>query len=232
MTIVRLQAFGLAGLLLFAPISKAESPKLKVITLGDSITRGERPGVRANETFAARLQAALRKDAIDAEALNVGIGGERTDQALRRLKAAVIDQKPAVVTIMYGTNDSYVDRGKEEPRLSAEQYGANLRQLVKELRQAGIVPILMTPPRWGEAARNGKGENPNGLLEAYVKVCREVAAETKTPLVDHFAHWTKQAKAGTDIAKWTTDGCHPNPEGHRIIVETMLPVVVESLKRK
>jgi lysophospholipase L1-like esterase len=232
MTIVRRLAFGLAGLLFFASMSKAEAPKLKVITLGDSITRGERPGVKADETFAARLQAALRKNATGAEVLNVGIGGERTDQALKRLKAAVIDQKPALVTIMYGTNDSYVDRGKEEPRLSAEQYGANLRQLVKELRQAGIAPILMTPPRWGDAARNGKGENPNGLLDAYVKVCREVAAETKTPLVDHFAHWTKQARAGTDIAKWTTDGCHPNPEGHGIIVETMLPIVVESLKRK
>src|SRR5690242_5523760 len=112
MTIVRLLAFGLAGLLLFAPISEAEAPKLKVITLGDSITRGERPGVKADETFAARLQAALRKNATGAEVLNVGVGGERTDQAVKRLKAAVIDQKPALVTIMYGTNDSYVDRGK------------------------------------------------------------------------------------------------------------------------
>jgi acyl-CoA thioesterase-1 len=231
MTLLRFLACGLAGLLFCVPLCKAEGPHVKVITLGDSITRGERPGVKADETFAARLQAALRKNAIDAEVVNVGIGGERTDQALKRLKAAVIEQKPAVVTIMYGTNDSYVDRGKEEPRISAEQYGANLRQLVKELRQANLTPILMTPPRWSDAARNGKGENPNRLLEAYVKVCREVAAETKTPLVDHFAHWTKQAKAGTDIAKWTTDGCHPNPEGHRIIAETMLPVVVESLKR-
>lgn len=230
MTITRLLAFGLAGLLLCAPIGKAEGPKVKVVTLGDSITRGARPGVKADETFAAGLQVALRKNAIDAEVVNVGIGGERTDQALKRLKAAVIEQKPAVVTIMYGTNDSYVDRGKKEPRLSAEQYGTNLRQLVKELRQAGIMPILMTPPRWGDAARNGKGENPNGLLETYVKVCREIAAETKTPFVDHFAHWTKQAKAGKDIEKWTTDGCHPNPEGHRILVETMLPIVLESLK--
>ena len=188
--------------------------------------------MKADETFAARLQAALRKDAIDLQVLNVGIGGERTDQALKRLKTAVIDTKPAIVTIMYGTNDSYVDRDKEQPRLSAEQYGANLRQIVEELRQAGITPVLMTPPRWGNAARNGKGENPNRLLETYVKVCREVADETKTPLADHFAHWTKQAKAGIDIAKWTTDGCHPNPEGHCILLDTMLPVVREALKRR
>jgi lysophospholipase L1-like esterase len=231
MTIVRLLTIGFASLLVLAPAA-ADEPRVKLITLGDSITRGERRGVTADETFAARLQAALRKDATGAQVVNVGIGGERTDQALKRLKTAVIDTKPAVVTIMYGTNDSYVDRDKEQPRLSAEQYRANLRQIIKELRQANITPVLMTPPRWGNAARNGKGENPNRLLETYVKVCREVAEETKTPLVDHFAHWTKQSEAGVDIAKWTTDGCHPNPEGHRILLETMLPVVREALKPK
>lgn len=232
MTIARLLAFGLAGLLLCAPIARTEGPKVKVVTLGDSITRGARPGVKADETFAAGLQSALRKNAIDVEVVNVGIGGERTDQALKRLKTAVVDTKPAIVTVMYGTNDSYVDRDKDQPRLSAEQYGANLRQIIKELRQANITPVLMTPPRWGNAARNGKGENPNRLLETYAKVCRDVAEETKTPLVDHFAHWTKQAEAGIDVAKWTTDGCHPNPEGHSILLETLLPIVREALKTK
>lgn len=229
MNILRLLVIGLPSLLVVTSAA-ADEPKVKVIALGDSITRGVRPGVNADETFAARLQAALRKDGMEAEVVNLGIGGERTDQALKRLKTAVIDTKPAVVTIMYGTNDSYVDRGKEQPRLSPEQYGVNLRQIIKELRQANITPILMTPPRWGNAARNGKGENPNRWLETYVKVCRNVAEETKTPLVDHFAHWTKQAEAGIDVAKWTTDGCHPNPEGHRILLETMLPAVREALK--
>jgi lysophospholipase L1-like esterase len=83
--------------------------------------------------------------------------------AINAEKQDVQWSRPAVVTIMHGTNDSYVDPGKEQPRLSAEQYGANLRRIIKELRQAGITPVLMTPPRWGDAARNGKGENPNRL---------------------------------------------------------------------
>src|SRR2546425_657453 len=88
--------------------------KVRIVALGDSITRGVRPGVKAEETFAFLLQKGLQKERIPAEVINAGIGGERTDQALMRLGSAVIDRKPQVVTIMYGTNDSYVDQGKKE----------------------------------------------------------------------------------------------------------------------
>lgn len=210
--------------------SGADEPKVRIITLGDSITRGVRTGVKAEETFAALLQARLRDQKIDAEVINVGIGGERTDQALTRLAKDVIGRKPNVVTIMYGTNDSYVDKGKQEPRLTVAEYEANLRRLVKELRDAGIQPILMTAPRWGDKARNGKGENPNLLLEQYLAACRKVAEDTKTPLVDHYAYWLKKEKDG--VADWTTDQCHPNPEGHKQLAQLILPVVLETLKKK
>ncbi len=208
----------------------AAQGEIKIVTLGDSITRGARPGVKAEETFAALLQKGLREKKLSVEVANVGIGGERTDQAIKRLARDVIARKPKIVTIMYGTNDSYVDRGKKDSRLSVDDYRANLKKLLAELRQAGIRPVLMTSPRWGAKASNGLGENPNKRLEAYIGVCREVAQETKTPLVDHYAHWSKKAAEGTDIGTWTTDQCHPNPQGHREIVELMLPVVLKLCK--
>jgi len=48
-------------------------------------------------------------------------------------------------------------------------------------------------------------------LEKYVETCRDVAARTKTPLADHFAHWSKRVRDGGDLGEWTTDQCHPNP---------------------
>jgi acyl-CoA thioesterase-1 len=218
--------------ILTAPPLRADEGKVKVVALGDSITRGVRQGVKSEETFASLLQADLRKRKIAAEVVNVGIGGERTDQALRRLTKGVLAHKPRIVTIMYGTNDSYVDRGAREPRLTVAQYRENLKSLLAELRKHAVAPILMTPPRWGEKARNGINENPNLRLESYVNACREVAKETKTPLVDHFAHWSKAAKAGTDIAEWTTDQCHPNPRGHRELAGLILPAIVESVRKK
>lgn len=215
----------------FARAAVMTKKPLRIVTLGDSITKGVRPGVKPEETFAARLEAALRAEGLEVSVVNVGIGGERTDMALKRLAKDVLAQKPAVVTIMYGTNDSYVDQGKSASRITEEEYRANLAKLVDELRTAGIAPVLMTEPRWGKTARlNGAGEHPNVRLEQYVAACRAVAKEKRVPLVDHFQRWTDAEEKGADIGKWTTDQCHPNPEGHRVLAELMLPVVRAALK--
>ena len=217
----------------FAAGAELAPAKVRIVTLGDSITKGVRPGVMTEETFAARLEAALRVDGMDATVINVGIGGERTDQALLRLTKDVLAHKPNVVTVMYGTNDSYVDKGKDTSRLTVDEYRANLVRLVEALRTAGVSPVLMTEPRWGKTAgQNGVGEHPNLRLEKYVAACRAVAAEKQTPLVDHFKHWTEAEARGTDIGGWTTDQCHPNPAGHRILAEQMLPAVRAALKAK
>lgn len=198
----------------------------RIITLGDSITKGVRTGVDQSETFASLLEAELRQAGHDVEVLNLGIGGERTDQALERLARDVLSHEPAIVTIMYGTNDSYVDRGQTTPRLSRAQFRENLSRLVARLRNAGITPVLMTEPRWADnAGPNGIGQHPNELLETYMQECREVAEETGAALVDHYAYWSEARRAGVDLSTWTTDACHPNPTGHRVLAETLRPVV-------
>jgi lysophospholipase L1-like esterase len=211
--------------------TRAETqPTFTIVTLGDSITKGKRPGVKSEETFTAILQEALQAEGFAAELINVGIGGERTDQALKRFES-VSRHRPRLVTVMYGTNDSYVDVGGKESRLSLAAYRDNLRQLVAKLLLQGIEPILMTEPRWADdASPNGLGENPNVRLTPFMSVCREVARECQVPLVDHFAHWTKARKNGQVLREWTTDGCHPNPRGHREMAELMKPVLLGRLR--
>ena len=210
----------------------ADKP-VRIVTLGDSITKGVRSGVTTEQTFAALLEKSLRVQGIAAEVINVGIGGERTDQSLVRLERDVVVLEPALVTIMYGTNDSYVDRGKQHSRISADEYRKNLALLIERLRAAGIKPVLMTPPRWGDAASaNGAGQHPNVRLAIYVEQCREAARQLNMPLVDHFQQWTDAVDRGTDIGDWTTDQCHPNPEGHRILAAALAPVVLQQIERK
>lgn len=201
---------------------------LRIITLGDSITKGARPGVTQEQTFASLLERQLRAQGIATEVTNVGIGGERTDMALTRLEKDVLAKKPHLVTIMYGTNDSYVDKDKTESRINADAYEANLVKIVERLRNAGITPVLMTEPAWAEGAKpNGVGEDPNVRLAAYMERCRKVAHSEKTQLVDHHGHWSAEAKRGTKLMPWTTDACHPNPRGHEEIahriVQALLP---------
>jgi acyl-CoA thioesterase-1 len=203
-----------------------------VLALGDSITRGARPGVLPTETFSARVQAALREAGAKVLVHNLGIGGERTDQALRRLDRDVLAQRPHLVLVMYGTNDGWVDEGQTASRLGEESYEANLREIVGRLRAAGIVPVLMTPPRFGEEnRRNGLGEDPNERLARYAGRCRNVARETGVPLVDHFAAWTEAQEQGQSLQGRTTDGCHPNGNGHADLAGRILPVVAPLVRQ-
>lgn len=216
-----------------APVAKPlDGPAVRILTLGDSITRGARRGVLPTETFSARLQAALRAGGVPAHVHNLGIGGERTDQALARLERDVISQRPHVVTVMYGTNDSWVDRGKTGSRLTESEYETNLREIVRQLQAARIQVVLMTEPKFAENnPRNGLGEEPNLRLARYVELCRQVARETGTPLVDHFGGWDAEQRRGRILQPWTTDGCHPTPDGHADLAARMMPVIAPLVRR-
>jgi acyl-CoA thioesterase-1 len=215
------------------PVANAlGAPGVRIIALGDSITRGARPGVLATETFSAGLQAALRAAGLRASVHNVGIGGERTDQALVRLERDVLSQRPHLVTVMYGTNDSWVDEGKPESRLNEPQYAANLREIVRRLRERGSIPVLMTPPRYAEQHRkNGLGEEPNLRIARYAARGRTVAHDMQVPLVDHFGGWAAEQQGGRTLQEWTTDGCHPNAAGHTDLTARMAPVVIPLVSR-
>ena len=117
--------------------------------------------------------------------VNLGVGGERTDQALRRLDA-VAEHRPRVVTVMYGTNDSYVDQGKTQSRLTVEDYRANLEAIVAELLLRGIEPILMTEPRWAadaphERARREPERTPRPLHGGVSRGSRGVSRAAGRP---------------------------------------------------
>src|SRR5262249_12725570 len=69
--------------LLYEPADEKKSSR--IIALGDSITKGVRPGVKAEETFASLLQESLRKEGRDVEVVNAGVGGATTQGGLAQL---------------------------------------------------------------------------------------------------------------------------------------------------
>jgi lysophospholipase L1-like esterase len=216
-----------------APVAvPLDGAAVRIVALGDSITRGARPRVTPQQTFPALTQAALREAGVRAQVHNVGIGSERTDLALERLERDVISQRPDIVTVMYGTNDSWVDKGKTESRLTEEVFEKNLREIVLRLRAAKISVVLMTEPLFGEDnPRNGLGEDPNIRLARYMTRVRSVARELAVPLVDHFGGWTELQQRGQRLQSWTTDGCHPNADGHAELANRVVAVVAPLLRQ-
>lgn len=172
-----------------------------VAFLGDSITKGERPGVSQGDTFVALTRAQTGADVI-----NQGTPGETTRGALTHLDY-IVAQRPSVAVVMYGTNDAFIENGA--PRVPLTEYRENLYTIVATLKSAGIRPVLMTSPRW-------ESETENESLVLYAQTARDVARDTQTTLVDNFARW-----GAPHAARWTTDNCHPNPAGHRAIADSL-----------
>jgi len=210
------------------PEDSPSARPVRIVGFGDSITKGVRPGVTAEQTFVAMLEKRLRDRKIPAEVINLGVGSERTDLALKRFDQ-VLAQSPTHVLIMYGANDSYVDPDKTQPRVLIEDFKKNLIEMIERLRAEGIEPILMTEPRVAAGARNGVGEDPNVWLAKFMEVCREVAQAHGVDLVDNYAVWSAAERDGVDLNTWTTDRVHPNAIGHAKITDAIERVLVKKL---
>ena len=78
------------ALLCFALWGKADESKLRIITLGDSITKGVRTGVKPQETFANQGSPAVRRSASRWSAS----GGISTQGALRAIQELITLENP------------------------------------------------------------------------------------------------------------------------------------------
>lgn len=224
----------------FANVPTPSKRSICIVALGDSITKGTRPAragtaaVGNDETFLSLLRSDLERSGVNAQVINAGIGSNRTDQGVARLDADVLVHEPHFVTIMYGTNDSCYDEGKTHPRVTVEQFEANLRAIVRRCQAAGATPILMTAPpltiKWPLATKQPVylERGVNGPLSTFMDVTRRVAKDTSVPIVDHFAIWSDKpiAKVGAMLP----DGCHPNAAGNKAIAAAILPVVLAQLE--
>jgi len=103
--------------------------RVELVFIGDSITQGwENEG-----------QAIWRQHYAPLKALNLGFGGDRTENALWRLQHGELDGiRPKAAVLMIGTNNTG-DR-REDPRTTA----AGIRRLVDEIRQRlPQTPVLL-----------------------------------------------------------------------------------------
>lgn len=212
------------------PLFAAAMEPVTIVTLGDSITKGVREGVSAEATFSNLLEERLSQQGRSVRVLNQGVGGETTEGALDRLDRDVLALRPNIVVVMYGTNDCYVDSGKTESRISIGAYRHKLEQMLKRIRAVGAEPILMTEPCYAKKSpANGLGEHGNLRLSQYMAACRQLASRRDVVLIDHFSDWTTALDAGQSIEEWTTDGYHPNPQGHARMTDTMMAPIAAAV---
>ncbi|WP_228243400.1 arylesterase [Porphyrobacter sp. GA68] len=120
-------------------------PERRILAFGNSLFAGY--NVTPEESYPARLQAALRARGINAEVVNAGVSGDTTQAGRARL-AFTLDaqeERPDLFILELGGNDLL--RG-----VPIEQTRANLAAMLAELRRREIPVLLMgmrAPPNLG-----------------------------------------------------------------------------------
>jgi len=204
-------------------IPKEEGPWLHagqtVLCFGDSLTA-------AANGYVKYLQEKLQFRGI--QVINAGLGGDKTPQALSRLRTDVIDRKPDAVSIFFGNNDAVIGRGewRDEPLVSPVTFGENLQWIIHLCRlQGGIRKFSINTLT---DRMEGKQYLDFGDCRGeYCLAARRTADLMNTVLVPLDAVFRDLRERNIDRISpegllYTRDGIHMNDEGNRIIADTML----------
>ncbi len=195
--------------------------------------------------YADRLRDLLTDSPFKLEAVdNEGIGGNRTDQALSRLKSDVLAKTPQTVIVQFGINDSAHDdgpgtasrvaldpavqtggdgilgNGNDHRFASRGNYTDNLTQIVKTMQRNGIKVILMTPNQVIDYR-----SVTNAQLGRYAQAVRDVSSAQGTQLVDVWKMYEDIKRVGGDVQTYLLDRVHPNRAGHQLVADALLDTI-------
>ncbi len=180
----------------------------RVVLMGNSITDGW-PGTSP-------------KMFEDKSIVGRGIGGQTSYQFLLRFREDVINLKPSIVVINYGTNDIAENTGPYNEDLTFGNV-CTMVELAK-YHKAKVILTSCLPAGgfgWRPAITDGmqKIRKLNARVQAYAK-------ENKIPYVDYFSAMLNEdgTAMNPDYAK-DNPGVHPNAKGYAVMESLLLPVI-------
>jgi lysophospholipase L1-like esterase len=194
-------------------MSRERGPDTIVVAgLGDSITAGNpdwdpdpaRRPFEGDDPQSQYLYWAARVDP-RIEFRNHGVGGETTDEILRRLPEAVAGAD--VLVVQGGINDVVHGRDLQEA-------AANLDEMVRQGLERGLAVTVADVLPWNRGWPDA--ESTIGRLNAAI---RAIGVERGVPVLPFHATLEDPGRPGRMAAEWTADGNHPSVEGHRRLGE-------------
>jgi len=182
-----------------------QGPEKLVVAIGDSLFAGY--GLRPEQAYPVRLQAALRARGINARVVNAGVSGDTTADGLARLAFTLGSQPrtPDLVLISLGGNDLL--RG-----LPPEQARANLDAMLAELGRRKVPVVLMgmlAPPNMGK-----------DYVRRFDAIYPALAEKHDAALISFFLHGVI-----TRAELRLPDRIHPTAQGVEAMVEETEGVV-------
>ena len=188
-------------------VASAAAESSRILVLGDSLVAGY--GLAEQEAFPNQLEQELQSAGYKVQVINAGVSGDTTAGGLSRLDWALVD-RPHIAIIVLGGNDALRGLPPEETR-------RNLDKIIVRLKQERVA-ILLTGMR---APRNFGSDYYNKFDRLYP----ELAIQHGVAFYRFFL-----AEVATVSQYNQADGIHPNPQGVKMIVRQISPVIKEMLE--
>jgi lysophospholipase L1-like esterase len=190
-----------------------EVEPMKWVFAGDSITHGALHtwGDRDyTELFSERRR--YEQDRGRDIVIKTAISGWSTKLIRNDIDWNILQFDADVVSIMIGMNDATL--GTEGLSTFHDNYTHILDRIAENPKTHVILHTLN--PVWTNAA--GRVE----YLPGYVEAIRQIAAERKLPLIDHWSYWHNAFQEDSIRSfAWMNDSIHPGTYGHRAIAKLL-----------
>jgi lysophospholipase L1-like esterase len=201
------------------PLFSATKSKLKLVMLGDSITKSgsANEGEKITDYVQSTLNNLFGGEA-EWSVINEGVGSENAHGALKRIKGILKRENPEFVSLAYGL----IDSNKKDPRwfedninkllLSISTHNSNTRIIV-----ITTVPVDESIHIWGKDKYFNKFGGANNYVNREMNsILRKVALKNTLPFIDLFRYLMPK-EAWKDSIK--NDGIHPDSKGNELIGE-------------
>lgn len=152
-----------------------------------------------------------------------GMPGNQSRNGIANLKGKVLDNKPDAVFIEFAINDAHKKFG-----ITPQESKENLLKMIKTLREQNPKVEIILSTMNDVIDVNGKTSGTDRpQLAEYYQGYRDVAAEQKCLLVDHYKNWLElKKKDEATFKRYLPDGLHPNADAAKALI---LPAVMQVL---
>lgn len=205
---------------------------MRLLFQGDSITDAGRDKRNFHDLgpgypkYAAELIKAAHPE-LDIEFINLGIGGNRTDQLFDRLYLDAIALEPDVISILIGINDVWHRHGRERIMTTDEQFELNYRTILRELRAKTNAKILILAPYLLDSEQTAE-LRPG--LDNILPIVSRLANEYADAYVELDPLFAEAIAAAPEKGYYSPDGVHPNENGARFIAKHYAAAVEKLLR--
>jgi acyl-CoA thioesterase-1 len=188
----------------------AETPGT-VLVLGNSLSAGY--GLNATQAYPAILQQKVNDGRLNFKVVNAGVSGDTSAGGLRRIDW-LLRNSVDVLILELGANDGL--RG-----IPLESTRSNLQGIIDKTLQHSpaariIIAGMMVPPNLGPI-----------YTEKFRMLFQDLARVNNAELIA-FLLEKVAGKRELNLA----DGIHPNPEGHKLVAETVWEVLEPILRSR